>query len=202
MAVTAKPITLEQFLELPEEEPALEFFEGCARQKVSPKGHHSRLQFVLAKRINDFAEPKRLAMVFTELRATYGGASFVPDVSVYRWDRVPRDEPGKMAQDFREPPDIAVEIVSPGQSTNALIRRCLWYIENGVTIALLADPNDESVFPFGPMSCRARFPDQIALMSATFCLGLESPCRGYTLRSGPMHHGPLSSPPNEPPTDR
>lgn len=150
MAVNAAPMTLERFLELPEEEPALEFFEGSVCQKVSPKGKHSRLQIVLAKLISDFAEPKQLAMVFTELRATYGGASFVPDISVYRWHRVPFDEQDDIAEDFREPPDIAVEIVSPTQSTNALVRRCLWYVENGVELALLIDPQDRSVLSFRP----------------------------------------------------
>ncbi len=55
-----------------------------------------------------------------------------------------------MAHDFLEPPDIAVEIVSPTQSVNRLVRRCLWYVKNGVRLALLVDPDDESVIAFRP----------------------------------------------------
>ena len=51
-----------------------------------------------------------------------------------------------------EPPDLVVEIVSPEQSTNALVRRCLWYVANGVGIALLVDPSDRSVILFRPGS--------------------------------------------------
>jgi Uma2 family endonuclease len=43
-----------------------------------------------------------------------------------------------------------VGIVSPGQSVNALVRRCLWYVEHGVQAALLLDPADESVLLIRP----------------------------------------------------
>jgi Uma2 family endonuclease len=66
------------------------------------------------------------------------------------WDRIPRNQAGRIEDVFREPPDIAVEIVSPEQRVNALIRRCLWYVANGVRLALLVDPDDESVILFRP----------------------------------------------------
>lgn len=128
------------------------FEDGLVSQKVSPKGKHSRLQVRLAERVNRFAEPAKLASAFTELRATFGGHSYVPDVAVYRWDRIPRTPAGEVADDFLEPPDIAIEIVSPGQSVNALVRRCLWYVDNGVRMALLVDPGDASVIVFRPDS--------------------------------------------------
>ena len=145
MATVQHGLTLEQFLKLPEEEPALEFQDGMVTQKVSPKGPHSRLQYSLAERINRSAEPRKLAMAFPELRITFAGSSVVPDVAVYLWDRVPRDSGSEVASDFLEAPDIAIEVVSPGQSVNSLIRRCLWFVDNGVRIALLVDPEDRSV---------------------------------------------------------
>jgi Uma2 family endonuclease len=33
---------------------------------------------------------------------------------------------------------------------NALVRRCLWYVANGVALALLVDPADRSVLLFRP----------------------------------------------------
>ena len=152
MAIVQHGLTLEEFLKLPEDEPALEFEDGLVIQKVSPKGKHSRLQVRLAERVNRVGEPGKLASAFTELRASFGGHSYVPDVVVYRWDRIPRTATGEVADDFLEPPDIAIEIVSPGQSVNALVRRCLWYVDNGVRIALLIDPGDASVVVFRPNS--------------------------------------------------
>ena len=141
-------LTLEEFLALPEKKPALEYEDGKVTQKVSPMGKHSRLQVGTVILFNRFAEPRKLALAFSELRTTFGGYSRVPDVSVYRWERIPVDESGKVADDFREPPDIAVEIVSPGQRVNLLVRRCLWYVEHGVGAALLVDPHDESILLF------------------------------------------------------
>src|SRR5207248_1678259 len=145
MAVTATPRTLEEFLQLVEEEPALEFADGAVSQKVSPKGKHSALQLELARRLDEAGRPNRVAHAFTELRTTFAGASRVTDVAVYRWDRIPVDASGQVADEFTEPPDIAIEIVSPEQSVNALVRRCLWYAANGDQVALLIDPTDESV---------------------------------------------------------
>ena len=150
MAVLQKGLTLEEFLKLPEEKPALEFEDGTVTQKVAPKGHHSALQYEVAELVNRFARSRRLARAFPELRATYAGRSYVPDVSVYRWERIPGDDAGELVNDFVEPPDIAVEVVSPEQRVNALVRRCLWYTEHGVQVVLLVDPADRSVLLFRP----------------------------------------------------
>ena len=150
MAVAQQRMTLEEFLKLPEQEPALEFADGEVSQKVSPKLHHSALQLGFGKRIDAFGIPRKLARAFTELRTTFAGKSYVPDVAVYRWERIPRTPGGDLAQEALEPPDVAVEIVSPDQSVTALVRKCLWYVEHGVPIALLVDGQDRSVLAFRP----------------------------------------------------
>ena len=147
MAVAEKPLTLEQFMALPEEEPPLEYADGVVTQKVSPQGQHSTLQLAFAKHLDRW---HKVARAFPELRFSCGGVSRVPDVSVYRLTRIPRDARGRVANAFTEPPDITVEIVSPGQSVNALVRRSLWYVSHGVLVALLVDPDDESVLAFRP----------------------------------------------------
>ncbi len=144
MAIAAR-LTLEEFLHLPEEEPALEFADGEVTQKVSPKGRHAFLQEGLAEILNAALRRKKRGRAVTELRTTFAGASYVPDVSVYRTDRIPTDAAGMVADDFTEPPDVAIEIASPGQSPNAPVRKCQWYVEHGVQMALLFDSTDRSV---------------------------------------------------------
>jgi Uma2 family endonuclease len=149
MAITERRMTLDEFAALPEAEPALELEpDGTITQKVSPKRQHSALQLGLGKLIDGFAGPKKLARAFPELRMTIGAASYVPDLAVYRWDRIPRNADGEVTDDPPEPPDIAVEIVSPEQSVTALVRKCLWYVAHGVQISLLVDPGDRSVLLF------------------------------------------------------
>lgn len=149
MALTATRLTLEEFLELPERKPALEFIDGTVRQKVAPRVSHSGLQTVLAEQINGSTRSRKLAWALTELRTTYAGASTVPDISVLRWERLPRDASGKLAAvEFYEPPDIAIEIASPRQNRSQLVRRCQWYVAHGVPAALLFDPRSESARVF------------------------------------------------------
>jgi Uma2 family endonuclease len=165
MAVAPSSLTLEQFLTLPEEKPALEFVDGAIIQKVSPKFRHSVLQGELVRRINDVAVPGRVALAVPELRVTFGGGSFVPDVSICRWNRLPADDEGNAVDDFIGAPDAAIEIASPQQSTNFLVRRCLWYVQNGVELAMLVDPADLSVLAFreGQAAVPWRGRDRIAL---------------------------------------
>ena len=145
MAISQRNMTLEQFLKLPEKKPALEYERGVVKQKVSPKGPHSRLQFWLSYRFDSSDAPSKRAAAFPEARITFGGRSLVPDVVVYRWDRIPRDPDGRVAEDFTTPSDIAVEILSPGQSAAEYERRCRWYVEHGIQVALLVSPRRESV---------------------------------------------------------
>lgn len=177
MAIAQQRLTLDEFLKLPEEEPALEYEYGRVIQKVSPKVHHSRLQSFLVGLFNRVAERRKLALAFSELRTTFGGYSYVPDVSVYRWDRLPRNVTGRLSPEIFEPPDIAVEIASPGQSVNFLARRCVWYTANGVRVAVLVDPDDESVLVFRPdqvpQALRAQDPIQLADVLPRFKLTVQ-----------------------------
>ena len=143
-------ISLEEFLALPEAKPALEYEDGRVTQKVAPMGVHSVLQGSLVTFFNQKAVPLRIAYAFPELRTTYPGArrSFVPDVAVYRWDRIPRTPDGEVANRFNEPPDIAIEIVSPEQSVTSLVRKCVWFVQHGVWAAILVDPDDRTVMLF------------------------------------------------------
>jgi len=174
MAVAPTRLTIEEFLRLPEEKPALEFADGVVTQKVSPKGRHGILQGELVEQFNRHGVPGKLARANPELRTTFAGESLVPDVAVYRWERLPVDPDGRISDDFTQPPDITIEIVSPEPSVNALVRGCVWYVANGVQMALLVDPSDESVLAFQPESQATpwRSSDRIDLGSVLPNLGL------------------------------
>ena len=140
-----KRLTLEEFLALPEEKPALEYFDGVVTQKVSPERDHSSLQYEICEWINLVARPRKLAYAFPEFRTTYGGASPVPDVSVYTWARIPRTRTARGTIDANSPPDVAMEIASLGQGRQKLLDRCRWYVEQGARQALLVDPRRQTI---------------------------------------------------------
>jgi Uma2 family endonuclease len=150
MAIEQPSLTLDEFLALPETKPAREYADGAVTRKVAPKGRHSTLRAELLERINRVARPRRSARAWPELRTTFAGRSYMPDLVVYRAARIPRTAAGELPDDVGTAPDIAIEIISPRQRVPALERRCLWYVANGVAVALLVDPGDRSVSIFRP----------------------------------------------------
>jgi Uma2 family endonuclease len=143
-----RPLTLEAFLKLPETKPASEFIDGQIIQKSMPQGKHSTVQLDLGSDINRVLKPERLARAYTELRCSFGSRSIVPDVSVFTWDRIPRDENGKVANAFTIAPDWTIEILSPDQSQTKVVRNILHCLAHGTQVGWLIDPDEELVFVY------------------------------------------------------
>ena len=78
-----KPVTLTEFLAMPETKPTSEYIDGKITQKPMPQGEHSSIQVELAPAINASLKRQKIAAAFTELRCTFGGKSIVPDISVF-----------------------------------------------------------------------------------------------------------------------
>lgn len=68
----------------------------------------------------------------------------MPDVAFYAADRLPTKPSGEIADDFFHPPDIAVEIVPPGQSNREMLERARWFVEHGVGVVLILQPRTRS----------------------------------------------------------
>jgi Uma2 family endonuclease len=148
---SASKLNLEEFLRLPETKPATEYyFDGQVYQKPMPQGQHSRLQTCLATAINQAGEPQKLALALTELRCTFAGESIVPDIAVFEWQRIPLDEKNRIANKFQIPPDWIIEILSPEQSANKVIRKITFCLKNGTKLGYLIDSDDESITVFQP----------------------------------------------------
>lgn len=143
-------LTLEEFLALPETKPYREYFNGKIEQKPMPQGEHSIIQTSLSTKINEVGKPQRIALALTELRCNFVDRSIVPDISVFIWDRIPKNEQGKIANRFNIHPDWVIEILSPEQSANKVIRKIMFCLSQGTQLAWLIDPEDESVMIFKP----------------------------------------------------
>ena len=145
MTAIIQPFTLERFLQAPETEPATEFINGATFQKLMPQGEHSLLQGSLCEAINQIAKSEKIALAFPELRCTFGGASIVPDIAVFRWDRIPRTAAGRIVNRFETYPDWAIEIVSPEQSLTKVLGKLLHCTEHGAELGWLIDPSEDTV---------------------------------------------------------
>jgi Uma2 family endonuclease len=145
-----KPITLEEFLKLPETKPASEYIDGQIIQKPMPQGKHSTIQTELSAMLNVGLKLQRIARAFSELRCTFGGRSTVPDVCVFSWERIPRDQNGEVANTFSIAPDWTIEILSPDQSQTKVTKNILHCLNHGTQMGWLIDPEEQTVFAYLP----------------------------------------------------
>jgi Uma2 family endonuclease len=153
-------ITLEEFLKLPETQPASEFFDGQIYQKPMPAGKHSRLQLKFCDAVNQVAETPQIALAFPELRCTYpagshsssvyGGRSIVPDAAVFIWERIPFEADGEVPNAFEIYPDWTVEILSPEQRATKVISNILHCLKYGTQLGWLIDPEEQLILAFIP----------------------------------------------------
>jgi Uma2 family endonuclease len=146
----SKPLTLEEFLKLPETKPANEYIDGKIIQKPMPQGKHSTIQGELVTAINAVVKPQRIARAFPELRCTFGGRSTVPDVSLFTWGRIPRDPNGEIANVFLAAPDWTIEILSPEQSQTKVTKNILHCLQYETQMGWLIDPTEQTVFVYRP----------------------------------------------------
>lgn len=140
-------MTLEEFLALPEQKPALEYADGMVTQKMAPTPDHIELQAIFRNAFNEVAEQTRLGRTFADIRFRDGDLVQVPDVGFYCRARL-RTLPGGRYAPNQGVPDIAIEIVSPGQSVTSQILKCQRYLALGALIALVVDPDDEVILAF------------------------------------------------------
>jgi Uma2 family endonuclease len=157
--VTTPPLTLAAFLAMPETKPASEFVDGEIFQKPMPKGKHSIVQRELTFAIDRPLSAQDLGQAFPELRCSFGGRSIVPDVSVFKNDRIPRDPDGTVANDFEIAPDWTIEILSPDQRHTKVVKNIVHCLSHGAALGWLIDPEERTVFAYAPNGTMAIFDD-------------------------------------------
>jgi Uma2 family endonuclease len=146
----SKSITLEEFLKLPETEPASEYINGEIIPKPMPKGRHSRLQGKLCTTVNQVTEDAKIAYAFPELRCSFGTRSIIPDVAIFQWNHIPFNADGEVPDNFELPPDWTIEILSPEQKPNKVIGNILYCLQHGCRLGWFLDPDDHSLLQFLP----------------------------------------------------
>jgi Uma2 family endonuclease len=150
MTLAKSPLTLTEFLDLPETEPASEYIDGEILQKPTPKGKHSHLQLSLSLSINQAASSAKTAYAWPKLRCSFGDRSIVPDIAVFEWGHIPFDAEGEVSNDFLIPPDWIIEILSPDQSPNRVTQKILYSLQYGTQLGWMLDPSDRSIVVFLP----------------------------------------------------
>ena len=145
MKTATSCLSIDDFLQLPETQPASQLIDGEVIQKVMPQGEHSRLQYRLCSSINEVAETNKIACAFPELRCIFNDNVIVPDISIFRWNRIPRTPSGRIANRFNLYPDWSIEILSPEQSQTKVLKKLLLCSQSGTELGWLIDPDEETI---------------------------------------------------------
>jgi Uma2 family endonuclease len=148
--VATRRLTLDEYLELPEQKPYLEFVDGEVVEKVSAQLQHALLQKRLLMLLDGLRE--RGLESLSELRFIFGDPprAYLPDVALARRAELPRDEWGRARNRIDGPPAVAIEILSPDDKAGRLLEKLSFYMENGADLALVVDPEVERVSVYRP----------------------------------------------------
>ena len=150
LTIPVKPMTLNEFLQLPETEPTSEYIDHKITQKPMPRGKHSFLQYEICNVVNQLTKAKKIAYAFPELRCTFDGRSIVPDIAVFQWQNIPFLVDGEIPDNFNLAPDWIIEILSPDQNANKVIGKILHSLQHGSKLGWFLDPSDRSILTFKP----------------------------------------------------
>jgi Uma2 family endonuclease len=110
-------------------------------RRMSPAGHwHGSSGSILHALLTQFVRERRLGRTFLAetgfLLATDPDTVLAPDLAFVRCHRLPPQGPGY----FPGPPDLAVEVASPGDSPAALRERAQLWLLHGASTVWIVDP--------------------------------------------------------------
>jgi Uma2 family endonuclease len=146
-------------LPIPETKPATEFVDGRMLQKMSPYGLHARVQCAVAAALGAWSDERGRGRVGTEwdFDLTPPGRAtnrLVPDVAFLSYERVAYDDRGA-AQVPVVAPDVAIEILSQGQTLENSRRRIEIFLACGASLVVLIDPRAELAWLVDPNGTRS-----------------------------------------------
>ncbi|NMG59573.1 Uma2 family endonuclease [Geitlerinema sp. P-1104] len=148
--ITTSPLTLDNFLALPESDVTYELLDGQAIPKMSPKFRHSRSQKKLLFLLEAWATDKGFVQPEWAVRLQRNGNDWVPvpDLLYISFERLSpdwdEDAPCPVA------PELVIEIVSPGQSFGAIAEKASAYLLAGVLRVWVVDSQHQSLTVFAP----------------------------------------------------
>lgn len=161
-------MTVEEFLDYPWGDIDAELVEGEVRVTPMPAYGHSVLVQTILFAIRDHIAPRKLGAVYGDgigyqlphRAETLRG----PDVSFVRAERVPAR--ARMRGVLQFAPDLAVEVLSPGDTYTETDEKLEDFLEAGSRAAWLVDPRRRRVVVFVPGQPRRVYAEDSVLDGA------------------------------------
>lgn len=150
-AVVERPktslVTADELLHLPSGEFRYELIKGEVRQMTPAGFYHGRIGMKLAGPLNQFVEAHNLGVVClaeTGFRIAQNPDTVrAPDIAFVLRERIP--ESGLPQGYFPGAPDLAVEVVSPGDTVYEVEEKITDWLEAGTLAVWVVNPKQRSV---------------------------------------------------------
>ena len=150
MAISTTYLTVQDFFELPESDRPLELVDGQAIPKIAPKYFHSAVQAALITLLQSWCQGKGRIYPEWAIKLKRKGVDWVPvpDLTYISYSRLSAD--WMLDEACPVPPELAIEIISPGQSFGDLAEKAIDYLQAGVSRVWLIDTHTKSITIFYP----------------------------------------------------
>ncbi|MBD2729486.1 Uma2 family endonuclease [Nostoc sp. FACHB-892] len=171
---TKNQLTLQEFLNLPIDEGDItyELVDGQAIPKMSPKFFHAKLTRVLLNLIEQWCEGKGEVCPEWAVALTRRGRDWmpIPDILYISNERLP----GNWDEDEAcpVPPDLVIEIISPGQTFGQMAAKAKDYLDAKVLRVWVLDSKARSITVFYPDAAPQTYMGEELLKDSLF-EGLE-----------------------------
>ncbi|WP_218081903.1 Uma2 family endonuclease [Anthocerotibacter panamensis] len=141
MVSAGTKLTLEAFLALPAGDVTYELVDGQAVPKVSPQETHSILTFTLTTLLSRWAKFHGRVRLEWALALKRRGEDWapVPDVTYISYERLPASV--RRTRACPVPPELVLEILSPGQTIQEFENKAQDYFAAGVLRMWLVEPD-------------------------------------------------------------
>ena len=172
-----KRLTLEEFLALLEGDITYELIDGEAVPKykndeMSPKFFHSRFQKTLLILLDQCLQNKGRVEVEWAVKLKINNQDWlpVPDLTYVSYNLLPADWFADEACPV--PPELVIEIISPGQTFGEMVQKATDYLEAGVSRVWVVDTRARTITIFTPHQVPITYRDN-QLISDDLLPGLE-----------------------------
>lgn len=172
MASTGTKLTLQEFLELPAGDVIYELVDSLAVPKMSPKLFHSVLQSTLWVLIGAWCKGRGRVVQEWAVVLKRNSRDWVPvpDVTYISYERLPST--WKRNEACPVPPELVIEIISPGQTIKDFEDKAKDYLSANVSIVWVVDPESQSITVFSFAKSSQRYTDTMSILN-TALPGLE-----------------------------
>jgi Uma2 family endonuclease len=135
----------------PDDDTLYEVVNGCRVEKPPMSTYATRSAFVIAKKLDDFAEAHQAGRAGTEYLfrlAAVPNLQRRPDAAFVSFQRWPADQPLPHTDPWNVVPELAAEVISPSNRAEEVLDRVAEYFQAGVQLVWMIYPRQQQVYVY------------------------------------------------------